>query len=90
MLADLVIPADGRSGSATEAEVPEFIDFTLTDDLAEPREREDMQTAVRGGLAWLDRECRGRFERPFVECADGAEEGRSSTTSPGPSARPRR
>jgi len=68
VLADLVIPADARSGSASDAKVPEFIDFTLSDELAEPREREDMQTAVRGGLAWLDRECGTRFGRPFVEC----------------------
>ncbi len=26
---------------------------------------------MRGGLAWLDRECRARFSKPFVECADG-------------------
>jgi hypothetical protein len=71
VLADLVLPADDRSGSATEAKVPEFIDFTLSDELVEVREREEMQTAVRGGLAWLDRECRTRFARPFGECADG-------------------
>jgi hypothetical protein len=69
-LADLVLPADGGSGGATEAGVPEFIDFILTDELASPREREEMQTAVRGGLAWLDRECRTRFSGPFLECAD--------------------
>jgi gluconate 2-dehydrogenase gamma chain len=71
MLADLVMPADERSGSATAAKVPEFIDFTLSDELAEAGEREGMQTAVRGGLAWLDRECRRRVERPFVECTAG-------------------
>jgi gluconate 2-dehydrogenase gamma chain len=70
VLADLIIPADERSGSATDAGVPEFIDFILTDDLAEPRPREDMQTAVRGGLAWLDGECRMRFSASFVECAE--------------------
>ena len=70
VLADLVLPADERSGSATEAGVPAFIDFALTDELAEPREREDMQTAVRGGLAWLDRECRNRFSASFVGCGD--------------------
>jgi hypothetical protein len=70
VLADLVLPADGRSGSATEAGVPEFIDFILTDELAEPREREEMQTAVRGGLAWLDRECRTRFSGLFVACGE--------------------
>jgi len=70
VLADLVIPADDRSGSATDARVPEFIDYALSDELAESREREQMQTAVRGGLAWLDRECRRRFERPFAECTE--------------------
>jgi hypothetical protein len=69
-LADMVIPGDARSGSATEAGVPAFIDFILTDDLGDPRENEEMQTAVRGGLFWLDRECRGRFSVAFVECTD--------------------
>ena len=71
VLSDQVIPADERSGSATEALVPEFIDFILDDPLAEPRERESLQTRVRGGLAWLDRECRGRFSKAFVGCAAG-------------------
>jgi hypothetical protein len=69
LLADFVIPADERSGGATDALVPEFIDFVLDDPLAEPREREILQTQVRGGLAWLDRECRSRFSKPFVDCA---------------------
>jgi gluconate 2-dehydrogenase gamma chain len=71
VLCDLVIPADERSGSATEALVPEFIDYVLTDPLTDPRERETLQTQVRGGLAWLDRECAARFGRGFVDCADG-------------------
>ena len=72
VLADVVIPADERSGSATDALVPEFVDFILDDPLAEPRERERLETQVRGGLAWLDRECRERFSRAFVDC--GADE----------------
>jgi len=71
VLCDLVIPADERSGSATEALVPEFIDYVLTDPLTDPREREALQTQVRGGLAWLDRECAARFGHGFVDCADG-------------------
>ena len=71
VLSDLVIPKDERSGSATDALVPEFVDFILGDPLAEPRERESLQTRVRGGLAWLDRECRGRFSRSFVDCSGG-------------------
>lgn len=70
VLANLVIPADGRSGSATDAGVPAFIDFAVTDEVIEARENEAMQTAVRGGLAWLDRECGRRFEQPFLECSD--------------------
>jgi gluconate 2-dehydrogenase gamma chain len=70
-LADAVIPRDERSGSATDALVPEFIDFILDDPLAEPREKEGLQTRVRGGLAWLDRECRGRFGKDFASCAPG-------------------
>jgi hypothetical protein len=52
-LADLIIPKDERSGSATEAGAPEFIDYILS-------EYPDNQIAVRGGLAWLDNEMRDR------------------------------
>jgi gluconate 2-dehydrogenase gamma chain len=52
-LADLIIPKDERSGSATEAAAPEFIDYILS-------EYPDNQVAVRGGLAWLDNEMRER------------------------------
>ena len=58
-LADLIIPKDERSGSASEAGAPEFIDFIVSDQ----RER---QTAMRGGLRWLDTECRRRFDRGFL------------------------
>jgi gluconate 2-dehydrogenase gamma chain len=71
VLADLVIPADDRSGSATDALVPEFVDFILDDPLAEAREKESLQTRVRGGLAWLERECRFRFGKDFVGSAPG-------------------
>jgi len=59
VLADLVIPNDERSGSATDAGVPEFMDFMLTD-------RPDGQVPMRGGLAWLDNECYERFGKTFV------------------------
>jgi hypothetical protein len=62
VLADLIIPRDDRSGSATDAGVPEFMDFIVGDQPAR-------QTAIRGGLAWLDRECVIRFDKPFVACA---------------------
>jgi hypothetical protein len=66
VLADVIIPADARSGSATDAQVPEFIDFILDDPLAEGRDRERLQTRVRGGLAWLERECVKRCGKGFV------------------------
>jgi hypothetical protein len=74
VLADIVIPKDARSGSATDAQVPEFIDFILDDPLAEVRDRERLQTRVRGGLAWLERECTRRCGKGFV--AASAEERR--------------
>jgi len=63
-LSDLIIPKDARSGSASEAGTPEFIDLIVA-------EQPDRQTAMRGGLAWLDTECRRRFDRAFLACADG-------------------
>lgn len=61
VLVDLIIPKDGRSGSATDAGVPEFMDFMMVDDPAR-------QTPMRGGLAWLDHECEDRFDKRFLEC----------------------
>jgi gluconate 2-dehydrogenase gamma chain len=63
MLVDIIIPKDERSGSATDAGVPEFMDFIMGD---EP----GRQLAMRGGLAWLDRECVTRFDKMFVNCTD--------------------
>ena len=66
VLVDLVIPRDERSGSATDAGVPEFMDFMMSDQDTP----EEARTAMRGGLAWIDAECHRRFRRPFVECRD--------------------
>ncbi len=71
VLVDLILPRDERSGSATDAGVPEFMDFFLTDSHEDDRSRESRQTAMRGGLAWIDAECRRRFGKDFVECAVG-------------------
>jgi hypothetical protein len=61
VLADLIVPRDERSGSAGDAGVPEFIDFVMT-------EYPEQQVPVRGGLAWLDRECRERYGQGFADC----------------------
>ena len=63
MLVDIIIPADERSGSATDAGVPEFMDFTLVD-------RPSGQSPMRGGLMWLDLACNDRYRRRFVRCSD--------------------
>ena len=60
LLSDIIIPKDERSGSASDAGVPQFIDFQMTD-------RPDAQVPIRGGLRWLDAECHSRFGTTFVE-----------------------
>jgi hypothetical protein len=64
VLADLVIPADAKSGSATEAQVPEFMDFMLSDS------SESRQLGFREGLAWIDDEMTRRHNVAFVAASD--------------------
>jgi gluconate 2-dehydrogenase gamma chain len=66
MLADYIIPRDERSGSATDAKAPEFVDFMLMDPDTSDRSR----LAMRGGLAWLDTETRRRFGTSFTGATD--------------------
>jgi gluconate 2-dehydrogenase gamma chain len=63
VLADLIIPADERSGSASSAGTIEFMDFMLMDEVTSEAGR----VAVRGGLAWMDLESKRRFEKPFLQ-----------------------
>lgn len=63
VLSDLVIPRDERSGSATDAGVPEFMDYMLHD------ASEHTRVEMRGGLAWLDTESRTRFGSDFVRAS---------------------
>ena len=60
ILVDMIIPRDERSGSATEARVPEFMDFTMTD-------RPRYQQRMREGLAWIDAESNRRFGKAFAD-----------------------
>ena len=66
VLVDDIIPRDGRSGSATDAKVPEFMDFILSE------RSEAAQKAMRDGLAWLDTEADARFARLYAACAAAA------------------
>jgi len=63
VLVDIIIPRDERSGSATDAGVPEFMDFIMID-------RPSMQAQMRGGLRWLDNESVDRFGAQFVAATD--------------------
>jgi gluconate 2-dehydrogenase gamma chain len=66
-LVDMIIPADERSGSATDAGVPEFMDYLMNDPTDTDLQRERRQTAMRGGLAWINNVCQRRFGHAFAE-----------------------
>ncbi|TCK85116.1 gluconate 2-dehydrogenase subunit 3 family protein [Albibacterium bauzanense] len=61
VLVDIIIPKDEVSGSATDAGVPDFIEFIVKD-------IPQHQLPMRGGLKWLDMQCLNRFDSVFKEC----------------------
>lgn len=61
VLSDIIIPKDEKSGSASDAKVPEFIEFIVKDIPAH-------QVPMRGGLRWLDLQCMRRYNADFVSC----------------------
>ncbi len=61
ILSDIIIPKDEVSGSATDAKVPDFIEFIVKD-------MPHHQTPLRGGLRWLDMQCLSRFGKAFKDC----------------------
>lgn len=61
VLADIIIPKDDRSGSASDAGVPDFIEFIVKD-------MPDHQVPLRGGLRWLDLHCFKAYDQPFKDC----------------------
>lgn len=61
LLADIIIPKDETSGSASDAKVPEFIEFIVKD-------MPHHQVPMRGGLKWLDIQCMKRFNADFASC----------------------
>lgn len=68
VLCDLIIPADERSGSATQAGVPEAIDDWI-DFRKQEDGNEDLEAEVFGGLLWLDRESTRLFEKDFADAS---------------------
>ncbi|HET6994452.1 MAG TPA: gluconate 2-dehydrogenase subunit 3 family protein [Chitinophagaceae bacterium] len=63
ILADIIIPRDEVSGSASDAKVPDFIEFIVKD-------MPQHQVPMRGGLRWLDMQCLKRFEKSFKDCSE--------------------
>jgi gluconate 2-dehydrogenase gamma chain len=64
VLADIIIPKDEVSGSASEAKVPEFIEFIVHD-------MPSHQVPMKGGLRWLDMQCLKKYEKTFKDCTPG-------------------
>src|ERR1700744_488039 len=62
VLGDIIIPKDDRSGSASDAKVPAFIEFIVKD-------MPEHQTPMRGGLRWLDLQCLNRYGKTFVDAS---------------------
>lgn len=62
-LCDLILPASGDFGSATDAGVHEFIAFIVKDITT-------YQTPVRGGLMWLNSRANRKFDAPFADCSE--------------------
>lgn len=60
ILADIIIPKDEISGSATNAKVPDFIAFIVKD-------MPQHEVPMKGGLRWLDMQCLKRYEKSFKE-----------------------
>jgi hypothetical protein len=61
VLGDIIIPKDEISGSASDAKVPDFIEFIV-------KEMPEHQIPMRGGLRWLDLQCLNRYGKPFSDC----------------------
>jgi len=60
VIADIIIPRDERSGSASDAKVPDFIEFIVKD-------KPEHQVPLRGGLRWLDLQCFSRYNKAFAD-----------------------
>lgn len=67
-LCDTIIPADERSPAASAVGAHDFIDEWVS---APYEQMQADGVRIRDGLAWLDREARGRFGAPFADLVEG-------------------
>ncbi len=68
ILADLILPANETSVSASATGVPAFIEFMAKD-------IPDMQTLLRGGLMWLDHESNTKHGASFATLQEAQQKG---------------
>ncbi|HWB28847.1 MAG TPA: gluconate 2-dehydrogenase subunit 3 family protein [Chitinophagaceae bacterium] len=61
LLGDIIIPKDAVSGSASDAKVPDFIEYIVKD-------MPQHQVPMRGGLRWLDMKCLALYGNAFTDC----------------------
>jgi gluconate 2-dehydrogenase gamma chain len=61
LLGDIIIPKDDVSGSASDAQVPAFIEFIVKD-------MPEHQMPLRWGLYWINTQCTERFGKAFKDC----------------------
>jgi hypothetical protein len=63
VLCDIILPKNENFGSATDAGVPDFVEFIVKD-------LPYHQLPVRGGLMWLDNKSNKQFGKEFKACSD--------------------
>ncbi len=63
ILCDIILPAEADFGSATDAGVPEFIEFISKDIPSH-------QLPLRGGIMWLNNQTNERFNLDFNKCSE--------------------
>lgn len=68
ILCDLILPAEDGFKAATEAEVPDFIEFIVKD-------IPNHQLPLRGGLMWLDNFANATYNLTFSACSTEQQKG---------------
>ncbi|WP_299553999.1 gluconate 2-dehydrogenase subunit 3 family protein [Seonamhaeicola sp.] len=63
VLCDIILPKSENFGSATDAEVPTFIEFIVKD-------IEAYQLPLRGGIMWLDSYSNKLYNKAFISCTE--------------------
>lgn len=63
VLSDIILPPTSTAGSATDAEVPEFIEFIAKD-------LPFHKLPLRGGIMWLDHYTNKEYGLQFINCTD--------------------